>query len=296
LSKAFAAWVLQAPEGRAEFVALASEADKRKGASQDFHTVAILGFAADAGLVFERQIQTLKQGLRRLAGRSPMVNGVPMAFSTDAVGILGVALGTAFAADLELAGAVALWAARFLKASYERDRASDWHRCLFAAADRKIGSLLKLSIPNSIASADVRIALLARGLIDCDDTQVRQDTAHVLDLVTQELLPDDLDSEQAALRLAALEWAMRTGAQQEDRANGAQETSALPDVNGDTAPRKKRGRPTVIPDDLKRKALSVKGGKARAQIIYGTKYPTPQQKKNVSAILRHFQSTHSASK
>jgi hypothetical protein len=189
LSKAFAAWVLRAPEGRAEFVALASGADKRMGASQDFHTVGILGFAADAGLVFERQIQRLKQGLRRLAGRSAMVNGVPMPFSTDAVGILGVALGTAVAADLELAGAVAVWAARFLKASYERDRADDWQRCLFAAADRKIGSLLKLSIPNSIASADVRIALLARGLIDYDDTQVRQDTAPVLDLVTQEL-PD----------------------------------------------------------------------------------------------------------
>lgn len=52
---------------------------------------------------------------------------------------------------------------------------------------------------------------------------------------------------------------------------------------------RKPGRPTQISDELKMKALSVQGNNARAQILYGTKYPTPQQKKNVWAILRHFQ-------
>src|SRR5882757_3118614 len=169
LSKVFAAWLLREPERRTELVSLASKAANRTGVDQDFHAVAILGFAADAGFVSERQ---LKQGLHRLAGRNPVVNGVPMAFATDAVGILGVALGTAFVADLELTGAVAAWAARFLKASYEMDRADDWQPCLFAAADRKIGSPLKLAIPNSISSADVRIALRARGMIDYAETQV----------------------------------------------------------------------------------------------------------------------------
>jgi hypothetical protein len=55
-------------------------------------------------------------------------------------------------------------------------------------------------------------------------------------------------------------------------------------------PRKKRGRPSKIPDELKLRALSVKGGKARAQILYCTSYPTPQQVKNVPTILRHFES------
>jgi hypothetical protein len=56
--------------------------------------------------------------------------------------------------------------------------------------------------------------------------------------------------------------------------------------------RNKRGRPALIPADRKLKALSVQGGKARAQILYNTKYPTPQQIKNVRSILRHFEQTH----
>ena len=53
-------------------------------------------------------------------------------------------------------------------------------------------------------------------------------------------------------------------------------------------PHRKRGRPTKIPDEVKQKALNVQGEKARAQILYQTKYPTSQQKKNVHAILKHF--------
>jgi len=52
---------------------------------------------------------------------------------------------------------------------------------------------------------------------------------------------------------------------------------------------RKRGRPIMIPDERKQRALGVTGGKARAQILYETKYPTAQQVKNVSAILRHYQ-------
>jgi len=64
------------------------------------------------------------------------------------------------------------------------------------------------------------------------------------------------------------------------------------DPNGGSKPPKKRGRPTKIPDALKEKALKITGGKARAQTLYQTRYPTPQQKKNVSAILRHYKKSH----
>jgi hypothetical protein len=59
------------------------------------------------------------------------------------------------------------------------------------------------------------------------------------------------------------------------------------DGNVSSAFKKKRGRPPKIPDELKQQALGVSGGKARAQILYRTNYPTPQQVKNVSSILRH---------
>ena len=65
--------------------------------------------------------------------------------------------------------------------------------------------------------------------------------------------------------------------------------------NGEPSPRKKRGRPTEIPEERKRRALSVQGGKARAQILYDTRYPTSQQIKNVQSILRHFQRTQNKS-
>jgi hypothetical protein len=55
--------------------------------------------------------------------------------------------------------------------------------------------------------------------------------------------------------------------------------------------KKRRGRPTVISDELKLQALGVQGGKARAKILYQTSYPTAQQVKNVSSLLRHFEQT-----
>jgi hypothetical protein len=53
----------------------------------------------------------------------------------------------------------------------------------------------------------------------------------------------------------------------------------------------KRGRPVKIPDERKRLALSVNGNRERARILYNTKFPTPQQVKNVYSILRHYQRT-----
>jgi hypothetical protein len=54
---------------------------------------------------------------------------------------------------------------------------------------------------------------------------------------------------------------------------------------------KKRGRPQTISDEKKTAALQLKesGGTNRqaAALLYGTKYPTSQQTKNVPAILRH---------
>jgi hypothetical protein len=56
---------------------------------------------------------------------------------------------------------------------------------------------------------------------------------------------------------------------------------------------KKRGRPQTITDEKKIAAARLKasgGTNAEvATVIYDTKYPTPQQKKNVSSILRHHQ-------
>src|SRR5438445_96859 len=48
LSRAFGAWLLRDTNQDSEFASLVREATTREGARQDFHTVAILGFGADA--------------------------------------------------------------------------------------------------------------------------------------------------------------------------------------------------------------------------------------------------------
>jgi hypothetical protein len=237
LSKAFVFWLLRQPEGSAEFASIATRAAKREGADQDFQTIAILGLAADAGILSESEIVVLKDGLGRLAGRIPVVNGVPMGFPSDPAGILGVAVGTAAIADPAVFRRVADWAARFLKSSYERERAEDWERCLFAAADRKIGHPLGLPIPTSAATADVRIALLSVDMLDGSDVQPRKDAALTLSLAGQDS-PEDFSCERAALRLKALEWLpnahLSISAEEELNAFKSADTEALrsgPDVH-----------------------------------------------------------------
>jgi hypothetical protein len=223
LSKVFVLWLREDLNHQpADLLSIAAKAAKREGAGQDFQSIAILAFAADAGVLSDPELAALKKGLTRLAGRSPVVNGVPMPFCADAVGILGVALGTAIIADAEITGQVVGWAMRFLKSAYERDRADDWQRCLLAAADLKMGTRLKLSIPNGVAVADVRLALMAKGLIHYPEAQVRQDAARVLETAIQEPL-GEVECERAALCLAGVEWVIRQAAKQANPAGASTE-------------------------------------------------------------------------
>ena len=193
---------------------------------QDFPTVAILGFGAHAGLLGADQVEALKKGLRRQAGREAVIDGLPVAFCSDAVGILGIALGTKTVADTELTDLVLKWFSKFLKNSYDAERTDDWQRCLFAAGDRQLGSTLKLSIPNSAATADVRVALLARNVIEAgEDAATERDRHQTLTLAIREL-PNDLSYEQAALRLAAIESVVH---------------ATMPVVGGNAARSTKRG-------------------------------------------------------
>jgi hypothetical protein len=57
--------------------------------------------------------------------------------------------------------------------------------------------------------------------------------------------------------------------------------------------KRKRGRPQKIPDERKKAAADLKASGASndeaAAAIYNVRYPTSQQKKNVSAILKHYE-------
>jgi hypothetical protein len=109
LRKAFAKWVLDNTRKDADFISIVNEAAASQGAQQDYQTTAILGFAAQAGILTEGQIESLKKSLQRQAGRAPVVDGLPMAFCLDTVGILGIVLGTKIVADPDTTSAVINW-------------------------------------------------------------------------------------------------------------------------------------------------------------------------------------------
>jgi hypothetical protein len=209
LSRAFAAWLLREPEMGSELAPFVTDAAARVGAQQDFQTVAILGFGADAGMLGAVEIEALKKGLRRQAGRQPVIDFIPMAFCSDAVGILGVSVGVRVIADEHITSEVVAWTGRFLKSSYEMERTEDWQRCLFAAATRLLGSPPNLAFPKSAAVADVRVALAAKGLMDAGDgDQTSEDGAQTLRLAIRE--PQyELNADRAALRLAAVEYVIQ---------------------------------------------------------------------------------------
>jgi len=205
LSRAFGAWLRRDASRDSEFTSLVREAATRQGAQQDFQTVAILGFGADAGILAADETESLQKGLRRQAGRGVVIDELPAAFCSDAVGVLGVVLGTKAVGDTQISDQVVQWISKFLKKSYDAERTEEWQRCLFAAVDLQLGSLLNISIPKSLGTADVRTALVARGVMEaCDDRLADQDGQHTLNLAMREL-PDELPHDRAALRLAAVE-------------------------------------------------------------------------------------------
>jgi hypothetical protein len=277
LSRLFEAWLLPGRVRRDEASAIVDRAALRKGAEQDFATAALLGFAADAGLLSKSQFGSLRTNLLRLAGRSSVMHGLPMAFCGDAVGVLGVVVGAKKLADSAVAGQIEQWAAGFLKASYARDGLEEWQRYLFAVAGRHLGNAIELEIPVSSAIADVRTALRSKDLVEAGDGDLsREDSLLVLNLALRET-EADLDYDHAVLRLAALD-------------NLAESVNAAGSDPVETS--RKRGRPIQIDVETKEAALAVKarGGKGTeiARILYKTKYPTVQQVKNVSNILKNY--------
>jgi hypothetical protein len=116
----------------------------------------------------------------------------------------------------------------------------------------------------------------------------------------EEKSPDAQQSVPDLMKIEIPSWLKTAGSSEKstptDSSNGTEgqlQTTTGPSESAPegivaSRPQRKRGRPTEIPDERKQRALAVQGGKARAQILYATKYPTPQQVKNVSSILKHY--------
>ena len=185
-------------------------AAQRTGAQLDFQTVATLGFARESGLLGPDGSEVLRHGLERLAGRRPFVDEIPMAFCSDATGILGVALGTRTLADSTVSAKIVSWLSSFLKTIYELDGTENWQRCLFQATDRILGNGLGLPRPGLAQAEDVYVALLAKGIpVPARGETAEQEEEKALKLILLEST-NQISYERAALRLTALEHIVRS--------------------------------------------------------------------------------------
>ena len=198
------------PMARAEAGAIAARLKQRAGAQQDFQTVAALGFAGAGGLLDQDGREMLRRGLVRLAGRQPFVDEQPMPFCSDAVGILGVALGTQGLNEPEIDHKIATWMRKFLPRIYGLDGTETWQRCLFQAADKILSRAVGLPVAMLEHSEDVYIALMPKGIV----LQATEHAAENAELVAlKQILHEsasELSYERAALRAAALMHIVRS--------------------------------------------------------------------------------------
>jgi hypothetical protein len=206
LAALFAYWVRRRVEGTQDATTLARQLVQRSGAQQDFHTVAALAFALDAGLLESSDTEALRRGLNRLAGRNPFVDGIPMPFCSDAVGVFGVAVGTKALSDAAVSREVSAWLAKFLGTIYGMSGIEEWQRCLFYAADTLLGGAVGLSAVVSENASDVRAALESKGILP-----VLGEAAEgaALAFIAQNGVAS-IPYERALLRSVALDWLVRS--------------------------------------------------------------------------------------
>ena len=206
----FTYWLLRAKENEAEAKHAATAAAQHTGAQLDFQTVAALGFARESGLLGTEISETLKQGLERLAGRQAFVDGNPMPFCSDAVGILGVALGVRALGDNAVSAKVAAWLSTYLPTIYGLDGTEDWQRHLFRAADNMASAGINLPAVSLGHAADALVALAAKGALPSSPgTRAEQEEEQALRTIISDAAVEPA-YERAALRLTALEQVIRS--------------------------------------------------------------------------------------
>lgn len=206
---AFTAWLLPGYVFSADLRSLASAAATRLQAERNYQHIAAIGFAAHAGAVAEKEREVLAVGIQWLVGRKPLVDGNLMAFCTDAVALLGIALGTKALGNQCTETAVADWMTQFLPGCYQMPAIQDWQRCLFAVAQREAHTEPALAIPDAASVADVRVALRAKGFLAISDRSVvEHDEGEALALLKTEHA-QGLGQVRAALRVTAFDWIQR---------------------------------------------------------------------------------------
>lgn len=206
LEEAFVAWLLPGQFPGLTIYDTARLAIAHIGAERTYRDVAVLGFTFTVCQTELDQRRALHAGLQWLAGREPFLYGPPMPFCMDAVALLGIALGVKSLAEEATKKAIADWMGKFIINSY--GMLSGWQKCLLAAVQREVGISPDLQIPSELALADIRVALRIKGLLP--EPFMAEEDEHQTLLLVKAGSNSSLSPAQAALRLAAFDWARRS--------------------------------------------------------------------------------------
>lgn len=207
--RAFLAWLLHEDSPPDDITSLARAAITDLATTRSYHDLAIIGYAAHSVGLDEIQASALRHGLKWLCGRNCEVAGEPASFFTDAVALLGIALGARYL-DGDEAMSACKWLLGFVPRAAKLPAVEAWQRCLFSAALHAVGGT-ELPIPKDRAVADIRTALRARSIApsDAGRDEAEIDERLTLDLLKQQVA-DDLPEVRAALRLTAFSWILRS--------------------------------------------------------------------------------------
>ena len=210
LALIFGHWMSAGTPASLEIQSIVASATQRGGAQQDYQTVAVLGYASDCGLLIRSPPPVLMQGLVRLAGRQAFVDGNPMAFCSDAVALLGVALGVRYLTMPDVEAKIVDWLKAFLFSICEMEGTEEWQRCLFYAADQVLGGKIGLPPCDSAAAADVWTALTGKGIFHtATDLAGGELERSALQLVLGSGLTP-VSFEDASIKLAAIQRVTRS--------------------------------------------------------------------------------------
>ena len=207
--RAFLAWALHEDNPCDDLAALATTAAANFATTRSYHDLATIGYAAHMSSIDEAQTDVLRQGLKWLCGRSPEIAGEPAPFFTDAVALLGLALGAHYLCGDNLE-TTCQWMRGFVPRAAKLPAIEPWQRCLFSAALHAIGST-EIPFPNDSSVADMRTALRARSVAPGGSgrEEIEADERLTLGLLKQETATD-LPIVRAALRFAAFLWIRRS--------------------------------------------------------------------------------------
>ncbi len=204
LEQAIIAWLLpNEREDQGELTAV-QEAASAVGAARSYQDVALLGFAAETGDLTAEQRGALRSGLTWVSKRPALVQGTPVGFYEDAVGLLGIVLGTKVLADQDVEKEVREWLTGFIDAAYLGRLVPVWKQCLFAAVKQVAGLKPELKVPSDGDAADVRIVLRRRGLLPAASQAVEEEDARLL-LTAMKRVSTRSDGIRSAWMLAAFD-------------------------------------------------------------------------------------------